>query len=152
MYVVRRQGKEAILLNMCLFPVGISCINIMHAAVKGAKESSKKGSQCVPGLWLIQMRLFYNVEVTSNNCKLHVSVVSAICRSGCLSVSGTTQQDWLFPSHLHPPPHTVKPSSSYHRLWNPFFLFHLISLFFLGEEWAPEWRFPLLEGCDVRLI
>lgn len=44
MYVVRRQGKEAILLNMCLFPVGISCINIMHAAVKGAKESSKKGS------------------------------------------------------------------------------------------------------------
>lgn len=93
MYVVRRQGKEAILLNMCLFPVGISCINIMHVAVKGAKESSKKGSQCVPGLWLIQMRLFYNVEVTSNNCKLHVSVVSAICRSGCLSVSGTTQQD-----------------------------------------------------------
>lgn len=93
MYVVRRQGKEAILLNMCLFPVGISCINIMHVAVKGAKESSKKGSQCVPGLWLIQMRLFYNVEVTSNNCKLHVYVVSAICRSGCLSVSGTTQQD-----------------------------------------------------------
>lgn len=37
----------------------------MHAAVKGAKESSMKGSQCVPGLWLIQMRLFYNVEVTS---------------------------------------------------------------------------------------
>lgn len=135
--------------SMGFFPAGaIPFLNIMYPVVEGVKGSSKRVSQWgIFGPWLFLLSLKQQGDVfTTANCIDMLSVLSATASQAACSRTDCT----------HPPPTFILPLCSEAQLFTPTrvkpFFFYLISLFFSGEEWAPEWRLLLLEGCYVRLI
>lgn len=107
------KAKELCQHRKCLFfqweP--FSYVNIMYAVVEGVKGSSKGVPQWdALGLWLLLLYLFNNVGVTHNKCKLHLYVVSIICRNSLIALQAPCSRADCTPTHLHPPPTQWSPS------------------------------------------